>query len=165
MEIALKYKVKQSKNGKSLSNYKASSIDFETQIYLHRKAPPNISPSKRAFEKYKLRGLFSEFYGNLFVLNYWFTLLQKQKLQGSKKRGCFLFQDQSGLIEIKAKLFQYRERLSGLRAGQTFQECLKKEDFMLTVRKMNLFHLCSKSSLYITLQKENPDYGIRKIFT
>ena len=27
-------------------------------------APPKISPSKRAFEKYKPRGLFSEFYGS-----------------------------------------------------------------------------------------------------
>ena len=44
LEIALKYKVKQSKN--SPSNYKASPIDFETQISLHRQAPPNISPSK-----------------------------------------------------------------------------------------------------------------------
>ena len=32
LEIALKYKVKQSKNGKFPSNYKASPIDFETQI-------------------------------------------------------------------------------------------------------------------------------------
>ena len=31
LEIALKYKVKQSKNGKFPSNYKASPIDFETQ--------------------------------------------------------------------------------------------------------------------------------------
>ena len=37
------------------SNYKASPIDFETQISLRREGPPNISPSKRAFEKYKLR--------------------------------------------------------------------------------------------------------------
>ena len=29
-------------------------------------APPKISPSKRAFEKYKPRGLFSEFYGSLY---------------------------------------------------------------------------------------------------
>ena len=39
LEIALKYKVKQSKNGKRRkipSNYKASSIDFETQISFHR---------------------------------------------------------------------------------------------------------------------------------
>ena len=36
---------------------------FETQISLHRYAPPNISPSVRAFEKYKPRGLFLEFYG------------------------------------------------------------------------------------------------------
>ena len=34
LEIALKYKVKQSKNGKFTSNYKASPIDFETQISL-----------------------------------------------------------------------------------------------------------------------------------
>ena len=33
------------------------------QISLRRKAPPKISPSKRAFEKYKPRGLFTEFYG------------------------------------------------------------------------------------------------------
>ena len=36
LEIALKYKEKQSKNGKFPSNYKASPIDFETQISLHR---------------------------------------------------------------------------------------------------------------------------------
>ena len=35
LEIALKYKVKQSKNGKFLFNYKVSPIDFETQISLH----------------------------------------------------------------------------------------------------------------------------------
>ena len=36
LEIALKYKVKQSKDGKSFpSNYKTSLIDFETQISLH----------------------------------------------------------------------------------------------------------------------------------
>ena len=34
LEIALKYNVKQSKNGKFISNYKASQIDFETQISL-----------------------------------------------------------------------------------------------------------------------------------
>ena len=31
-KIALKYKVEQRKNGKFTSNYKASPIDFETQI-------------------------------------------------------------------------------------------------------------------------------------
>ena len=62
-EIALKYKVKQSKNGKFPSTYKAIVMDFETHISLRRYAPPNISPSKRAFEKYQPRGLFSEFYG------------------------------------------------------------------------------------------------------
>ena len=36
LEFALKYRVKQSKNGKYTSNYKASSLDFETQISLRR---------------------------------------------------------------------------------------------------------------------------------
>ena len=35
-KIALKYKVKQSKNGKFTSNCEASPIDFETQISLRR---------------------------------------------------------------------------------------------------------------------------------
>ena len=35
-KIALKYKIKQSENGKFTSNYKASPIDFETQISLRR---------------------------------------------------------------------------------------------------------------------------------
>ena len=35
-KIALKYKVNQSKNDKFTSNYKASPIDFETQISLRR---------------------------------------------------------------------------------------------------------------------------------
>ena len=35
-KIALKYKVKQSQSGKFSSNYKASSIDFETQISFRR---------------------------------------------------------------------------------------------------------------------------------
>ena len=35
-KITLKYKVKQSKNGKFTSNYKASPIDFETQISLRK---------------------------------------------------------------------------------------------------------------------------------
>ena len=36
LEIALKYKVKQRKNGKFPSNYKASPLEFETHIPLHR---------------------------------------------------------------------------------------------------------------------------------
>ena len=35
-KIVLKYKVRQSKNGKFTSKYKASLIDFETQISLGR---------------------------------------------------------------------------------------------------------------------------------
>ena len=58
MEIALKDK-KQSKNGKFPSNYKASAIDLTLKSKLTSvdkalriSAPPKISPSKRAFEKY-----------------------------------------------------------------------------------------------------------------
>ena len=36
LEIDCKYKLKQCKNGKFPSNYKASPIDFETQISLRR---------------------------------------------------------------------------------------------------------------------------------
>ena len=72
MEITVKYNVKQSKNGKFPSNYKASQIDFGTQISLHRLALLNKSPSKnkplrKGLGKYKPRGLFSEFYGILFT--------------------------------------------------------------------------------------------------
>ena len=45
---------KTEKNSKFLSKNKAGPI---------ANFPPHISPSKRAFEKYKPRGLFSEFYG------------------------------------------------------------------------------------------------------
>ena len=68
MEFALEYKEKQSKNGKFPSHYKlAQSISKRKVPFVHKplriQAPPKISPSKRAFEKYKPRGLFSEFYG------------------------------------------------------------------------------------------------------
>ena len=64
------YKVKQSKNGKfpfnwrlaqSMLKRKSPSVDKPLRIW----APPKISPSKRAFEKCKPRGLFSEVYGML----------------------------------------------------------------------------------------------------
>ena len=35
-KIAIEYNVKQSKNGKFTSNYKANPIEFETQISLRR---------------------------------------------------------------------------------------------------------------------------------
>ena len=69
LEIALKYKIKQSKNGKFPSNYKASSILKRKLPSIDKplriQAPPKVSHSKRAFEKYKPRGLFSDFYGRL----------------------------------------------------------------------------------------------------
>ena len=42
LKIALKYKVKQSKNGKFSSNYKASPIDFDKKI-----SPSRYKPLKR----------------------------------------------------------------------------------------------------------------------
>ena len=61
--FALEYKIKQSKIGKFPSHYKLA------QSILKRKFPSVLKPlqnktlKKRAFEKYKPRGLFSEFYG------------------------------------------------------------------------------------------------------
>ena len=44
---------------------------------------PKISPSKRAFEKYKNRGLFSEFYGmSRFEINNWVRKKIKQMSGG-----------------------------------------------------------------------------------
>ena len=69
-DISLEYKVKPSKNhdGKFqfTSIYKASPVDFETQISLRRSATPNIipsklSPSKRAFEKISPGAYFRNF--------------------------------------------------------------------------------------------------------
>ena len=45
----------------SILKRKFPSVDKPLRI----KAPPKVSPSKRAFEKYKPRGLFSEFYRTL----------------------------------------------------------------------------------------------------
>ena len=72
-KIALKYKVKQSKNRKFTSNYNASPIVLKRKFApvdkpLRTLAPPKINPSKKAFEKYKPGGLFSEFYGIRFRL-------------------------------------------------------------------------------------------------
>ena len=69
MEFALEYKVKQSKNGKFPSHYKlAQSIlkcKFPSVLSPSEHKPlKKKSPSKRAFEKYKLQGLFLEFYPN-----------------------------------------------------------------------------------------------------
>ena len=58
MEFALKYKVRQSKNGTFPSNNKLA------QTILKHKFPSVHKPHEIGFEKYKLRGLFSEFYGN-----------------------------------------------------------------------------------------------------
>ena len=61
LEFALEYKVKQSKNGKFSLLQASPTVHKPLRI----QAPPKISPSKRAFEKYKPGGLFSEFYGIL----------------------------------------------------------------------------------------------------
>ena len=54
----------------SIVKCKFPSVDKRLQI----KAPPKISPSKRAFEKYKPWGLFSEFYG---IRNEWWEMLRE----------------------------------------------------------------------------------------
>ena len=50
------------------------------------------------------------------------------------KRPAFSNQDQGGLSLIHEKLFQYRDRLPAVRAGQTFQDCVRKENIMAMVR-------------------------------
>ena len=56
----------------------------KTQISLHSLAAPNISPPKRAFEKYKPRGLFLEFYGSILAPSY--TWLQHYKLKNRQTK-------------------------------------------------------------------------------
>ena len=61
LEFALEYKEKQNKNGKFPFDYKLALRFYKANF------PPYISPSKKAFEKYKPGGLFPKFYGNLFL--------------------------------------------------------------------------------------------------
>ncbi|XP_015762706.1 PREDICTED: uncharacterized protein LOC107341759 [Acropora digitifera] len=57
---------------------------------------------------------------------------QKQS-QRKDKKACYSSNDQGGLRDIKAVLFQYRGRLSSLRAGESFLTRLAKEDSMSMV--------------------------------
>ena len=54
----------------------------------------------------------------------------------------------------QSKAFSIPGKIIGFASGSN--EGVKKEDFMLIVSKINLFHLYSKSSLYITLQRVVP---------
>ena len=58
LEIALKYKVKQSKNGKLPSTNKASPIYFEMQISLHTKPLQKYAPQKDALKNMSPRLIF-----------------------------------------------------------------------------------------------------------
>ena len=64
MEFALKYKVKQSKNGTFPSNNKLAQTILKHKFPSVHK-PLQYKPHEIGFEKYKPHGLFSEFYGNL----------------------------------------------------------------------------------------------------
>ncbi|XP_022807988.1 uncharacterized protein LOC111344998 [Stylophora pistillata] len=57
----------------------------------------------------------------------------QKKSQEFKGRAYFSLQGQGGLREIKEKLCQCRDRLSALQAGQSFEECLRKENIMSMV--------------------------------
>ena len=54
----------------------------------------------------------------------------KQKSQREDKKACYSSEDRGGLSDIRAKLFQYRGRLSILilQAGGSFDACLAKEN-------------------------------------
>ena len=62
MEIAFKYKVKQSKNSKFPSNYKLAQSILKRKFPSIDKPLQKKAPEKKAFEKHKPRGLFLEFY-------------------------------------------------------------------------------------------------------
>ena len=63
LKIALKYKVKQRKTVNFLPRRGLGQSILKRKFPSLHKPRPNISPSKRAFEKHKSWGLFSEFYG------------------------------------------------------------------------------------------------------
>ena len=63
LESALKYKVKQRKTVNFLPRRRLGQSILKRKFPSLHKPRPNISPSKRAFEKHKSWGLFSEFYG------------------------------------------------------------------------------------------------------
>lgn len=66
-----------------------------------------------------------------------FLLEIKQQSQRKDKKACYSSNDQGGLRDIKAVLFQYRGRLSSLRAGESFLTRLAKEDSMSMVRALS----------------------------
>ena len=59
----------------------------------------------------------------------------------------------------RGRVSRFKIRVDWVRSKQSFFNT--GEDFMLMVSKMNLFHLYSKSSLYITLQRVAPWKRIR----
>ena len=61
MEIVLKYKVKQRKTVNFLPGIRLAQSIFKRKSSLRTYAPPKISPSKRAFEKYKPGAYFRNF--------------------------------------------------------------------------------------------------------
>lgn len=63
-----------------------------------------------------------------------FLLEIKQQSQRNEKKACYSSNDQGGLRDIKAVLFQYQGRLSSLQAGESFLARLAKEDSMSMVR-------------------------------
>ena len=62
-KIILKYKVKQAKTVNLLPTIRLAQSMMRRKFPSVDKPPTKINPWKRAFEKYKSLGLFSEFYG------------------------------------------------------------------------------------------------------
>ena len=69
LEVALKYKVKQSKNGTFPFHYKLPQSILKPNFPLYM-SPSKNKPLKSAFEKYKPRGLFLEFYGSFLEVTF-----------------------------------------------------------------------------------------------
>ena len=81
------------------------------------------------------------------------------KITRIKEEGVFLVSRSKWIEWNQRKAFSIPGEIIGFASGSN--EGVKKEDFMLIVSKMNLFHLYSKSSLFITLQRVAPWKRIR----
>ena len=77
----------------------------------------------------------------------------KQKSQREDKKACYSSEDRGGLSDIRAKLFQYRGRLSILQAGGSFDACLAKENVASLVRAfLRCFQLSNSALVFLVVK-------------
>ncbi|XP_078382450.1 uncharacterized protein LOC144665153 [Oculina patagonica] len=61
------------------------------------------------------------------------TTAKKKSQRSQKPRVSISYKNEGGLSDIKSKLLQFRDRLPAVRAGQTFEDCVRKEDLVTMV--------------------------------